>query len=258
MASPLLIPAVGIALGVTLFFLWWVRTIEVNHREPWRIVFLAFVLGAVVTVIGGAYLEAFLLLSLQGFIHTYLPIDIGLIGILGAIFIAPVAEELMKALGIIAMRSHIDEVEDGIVYGAGVGLGFAATENVLYFASAISTGGAVALAGTAIVRSLSSTLLHLGSTGLAGYGFGLYYGRCRAKARWGIYVLAAMGLHGLFNLLASLQMFAISISEQILFGVGGLLAAIVIVWTLFGWLRKKLRYLDRNVLTGIPECQPLE
>ncbi len=258
MASLLLIPAVVIAFGVTLFFLWWVRTIEVNHREPWRVVFIAFLLGAVVTVIGGAYLESLLLLSLQDFIHSYIPIDIGLISVLGAIFIAPIAEELMKSLGIIAMRSHIDEVEDGIVYGAGVGLGFAATENVLYFANAISTGGALALAGTAIIRSLSSTLLHMGATGLAGYGFGLYYGRCLAKARWGIYVLAAMGLHGLFNLLASLQIFASSTTQQILLGVGGLLAAVVIVWTLFGWLRKKLRYLDRNVLTGIPECRPQE
>jgi RsiW-degrading membrane proteinase PrsW (M82 family) len=254
MASLLLIPAVVIALGVTLFFLWWVRRIEINHREPWRVVFVAFILGAVVTVIGGAYLESFLLLSLQGLIHTYFPIDIGLIGVLGAIFIAPVAEELMKALGIIAMRSHIDEVEDGIVYGAGVGLGFAATENVLYFASAISTGGAIALAGTAIIRSLSSTLLHLGATGLSGYGFGLYYGRCRGKAKWGIYVFGAMVFHGVFNLLASLQIFADSLSQQLLYGIGGLIAAVVMVWALFGWLQNKLRYLDRIVLTETPEC----
>jgi RsiW-degrading membrane proteinase PrsW (M82 family) len=254
MASLLIIPAVAIALGVALFFLWWVRRIEINHREPWRVVFIAFILGAVVTVVGGAYLESFLLLSLQGIIHTYFPIDIGLIGVLGAIFIAPVAEELMKALGIVAMRSHIDEVEDGIVYGAGVGLGFAATENVLYFASAISAGGAIALVGTAIIRSLSSTLLHLGATGLSGYGFGLYYGRCQGKAKWGIYVFGAMVFHGVFNLLASLQIFAISLSQQLLYGIGGLLAAVVMVWALFGWLQKKLQYLDRIVLTEIPEC----
>jgi RsiW-degrading membrane proteinase PrsW (M82 family) len=254
MPSPLLIPAVVVALGVTLFFLWWVRRIEVNHREPWRVVFTAFILGAVVTVIGGAYFESFLLLSLQGVIHTYFPIDIGLIGVLGAIFIAPVAEELMKALGIIAMRSHIDEVEDGIVYGAGVGLGFSATENMLYFAGAISTGGAIALVGTAIVRSLSSTLLHLGATGLSGYGFGLYYGRCREKARWGIYVFGAMMFHGVFNLLASLQILANSPTGQLLYGIGGLFAAVILVWALFGWLRRKLRYLDRNVLAENPKC----
>ncbi len=254
MASLLLLPAVVIAFGVTLFFLWWVRRIEVNHREPWRVVLTAFILGAVVTVIGGAFLESFLLLSLQDFIHTYLPIDIGLIGVLGAIFIAPVAEELMKALGIIAMRSHIDEVEDGIVYGAAVGLGFAATENVLYFASAISVGGAIALAGTAIIRSLSSTLLHLGATGLSGYGFGLYYGRCRGKARWGIYVFGAMLFHGVFNLLASLQVLGNTAFQQLLYGIAGLVAAVIMVWALFGWLQRKLRILDRTVLTEIPEC----
>jgi Predicted membrane protein len=254
MPSPLLIPAVVIALVVALFFLWWVRRIEVNHREPWQVVGIAFILGAVVTVIGGAYLESFLLLSLQGFFHGYLGVDLVLIGVMGAIFIAPVAEELMKALGIIAMRSHIDEVEDGIVYGAAVGLGFAATENVLYFASAIDAGGALALAGTVVVRSLSSTLLHLGATGLSGYGFGLYYGRCRGKARWGIYVLGAMVLHGVFNLFASLQVLADSYTQQLLLGIGGLLAAVVMVWVLFGWLQKELRYLDRIVLTEIPEC----
>ncbi|MDD1679131.1 MAG: PrsW family intramembrane metalloprotease [Methanomicrobiales archaeon] len=254
MASLLLIPAVVIALGVTLFFLWWVRRIEVNHREPWRVVLIGFLLGAVVTVIGGAYLESFLLLALQGLARAYLNIDVGLIGVLGAIFIAPVAEELMKALGIIGMRSHIDEVEDGIVYGAAVGLGFAATENVLYFASAITAGGAIALAGTAIIRSLSSTLLHLGATGLSGYGFGLYYGRCRGKPRWGIYVFGAMLFHGIFNLLASLQVLANSFTQQILFGVGGLLIAVVMVWALFVWLQRKLHELDRNVYTEIPEC----
>ncbi|MDD1673256.1 MAG: PrsW family intramembrane metalloprotease [Methanomicrobiales archaeon] len=254
MPPSLFIVAVLIAFGVALFFLWWVRRIEVNHREPWTAVLLAFLVGAVVTVILGAFLESLLLIPLQNFVMDFLPIDVRLIGFLGAVFVAPVAEESMKALGILTMRSRIREVEDGIVYGAAVGLGFAATENVLYFASAISTGGAIAFAGTAVIRSLTSTLLHLGATGLSGYGFGLYYGHCRGKPRWGIYVFAAMVFHGFFNLLASLQLFSGMFLEQITLGLTALLLAVILVWSLFAWLQNKLKYLDRMSPTEIPEC----
>jgi RsiW-degrading membrane proteinase PrsW (M82 family) len=254
MVSFLLIPAIVIALGVTLFFLWWVRRIEVNHREPWRTVLLAFLIGAVVTVIGGASLGSLLLLPLEGLISTYLSLDAGAIGVLGAILVAPVAEELMKALGIVAMRPRIHEVEDGIVYGAAVGLGFAATENILYFASAITVGGAIGLAGTAVVRSLTSTLLHLGATGFAGYGFGLYYGRCRTKARWWIFLLAAMLFHGVFNLFASLQILGATFMGQIMLGIAGLLLGVILVWSLFAWLQKKLLFLDRGVNSELPKC----
>lgn len=252
MVSPLLIPSIVVALGVTWAFLWWVRRIEVNHREPWRIIFIAFLIGAFVTVVGGGALESLLIIPLQGLITDFSFLDVAFVGFLGAVLIAPVAEELMKALGVIAMRHWITEVEDGIVYGVAVGLGFAATENILYFGSAIATGGVVALAGTVVVRSLTSTLLHLGATGLSGYGFGVYYGQCNQKSRWGIYVFGAMLLHGVFNLFASLQIFGSSMVGQIVFGLTGLFLGVVLVWSLFIWLQKRLHDLDRRMF--VPEC----
>ncbi len=44
------------------------------------------------------------------------------------------------------LKGEIDEVEDGIVYGAACGLGFGATENILYGLSAgVAVGGLAGL-----------------------------------------------------------------------------------------------------------------
>ena len=239
--------AVLVAVSVTLFFLAWVRRIEIYHREPWNYVLLAFGYGAIITVIGGASLSSLLLIPLQGF-GDCLPFHITATGILSALVIAPVSEELMKALGILAMRPRLLEVEDGIVYGAAVGLGFAATENILYFSAAITAAGAIGLLGTAIVRSLTSTLLHLGATGLTGYGFGRYYAPRKEKTRirWFGYLLAAILFHAAFNLFASLQLFTSTFPGQIALGVMGLFLGVVLVWSLFGWLRRRISDLDQS------------
>src|SRR6516165_11043233 len=45
---------------------------------------------------------------------------------------APIAEELAKALGVLLLRAEFDNMRDGIVYGALVGLGFTWFEAALY------------------------------------------------------------------------------------------------------------------------------
>ena len=235
-----------IAVGFAYLLLCWVRGMEIYHPETCPSVLKAFLYGAVVAILGALLLSSLLLLPLQGF-GDALPFDMTAVGIIGAVVVAPISEELVKATGILAMRSQLQEVEDGIIYGAAVGLGFAATENIFYFSAAITAAGALGLIATAVVRSLTSTFLHLGATGLSGYGFGLFYGsgfpgRTRT---WGVYLLGAIVVHAVFNLFASAQVFAITPAGQILIALLGLLAGLVMTWAIFGWLRRKIRTLDR-------------
>lgn len=243
--DPVLPLLAAISFGFALLLAGWIRQLEARYREPWTKVLTAFLYGAILTTIGGASLSILLLAPIRGF-GDLTPFDPTLFGILSAVVIAPVAEELMKALGILGIRSWIREVEDGIVFGAAVGLGFASTENVLYFSAALAATGPVGLIATVIVRSLSSTLLHLGATGLAGYGFGLYYARCGERAPWWAFVLGAILLHAIFNLLGSLQLFARDLLEGVLLSLGGLFLATLITWSLFFWLQLRVRELDRG------------
>ena len=55
----------------------------------------------------------------------------------GPAIVAPVTEEAFKGLGVVVLyliaRREFDDVMDGFVYGAMIGLAFAAVENVFYF-----------------------------------------------------------------------------------------------------------------------------
>ncbi|MDH7594478.1 MAG: PrsW family glutamic-type intramembrane protease [Methanomicrobiales archaeon] len=147
---------VSIAFGFALTLAYWVRQIERYRREPWSQVIYAFFIGAVITVLGSAGLSILLLVPLQGF-GDCLPFDLTAGSFLSAILIAPFAEELMKAAGVVALASWIREVEDGVIYGASVGLGFAATKNLLNYTEALVTMCPVGLIATVAVRSLTST-----------------------------------------------------------------------------------------------------
>ena len=92
----------------------------------------------------------------------------------GMMISAPVVEETAKALVLFGlfffMRDEFDDVIDGIVYAAMVGLGFAMTENVKYYGVAVLEHNAV---GVFIVRGLFSPFAHPLFTGMTGVGLGL-------------------------------------------------------------------------------------
>ena len=92
----------------------------------------------------------------------------------GMIVSAPVVEETAKALVLFVLffwrRDEFDNVTDGVVYAAMVGLGFAMTENVKYYGAAVAENNAV---GVFIVRGLFSPFAHPLFTGMTGVGLGL-------------------------------------------------------------------------------------
>ncbi len=104
------------------------------------------------------------------------------------------AEEGAKFLLMRLGLWHLDSFKeryDGILYGAAVGLGFGATENIIY----VLNGGI----DTAIVRAFTAVPMH----GLLGIVLGYYLGKTKLSPGWGFTALWwAVVAHGFYDFLA--------------------------------------------------------
>ena len=139
-----------------------------NRREPARVVLVAFMLGA-----SSAYLISYMHPPISGIAHLDIwPI---LQGYLGATLNIAAPEEALKLLVLIFFCSRYiayDHPMEGVVYGAAVGLGFAAYENLFYLASNPEHWKALAL-----VRGIFTVPVH----GALGVIIGTY----AVKAKFG-------------------------------------------------------------------------
>lgn len=112
---------------------------------------------------------------------------------------APVAEEIMKTLGILgaAKRNQIDSPLDGVVYAGYVGLGFAMVENIIYFSQAIADDD---LGLVFMMRGLFSPFAHPFFTLWVGLAIGTAVQKGRSRrfaAVRGLFL--AMALHASWN-----------------------------------------------------------
>ena len=93
-----------------------------------------------------------------------------------AVVSAPIVEETGKALILFIFffwkKDEFDGVLDGIVYASVTALGFAMTENILYYGRA-AQGDVSSLTGTLIVRGFFAPFSHPLFTSLTGIGLGL-------------------------------------------------------------------------------------
>lgn len=93
----------------------------------------------------------------------------------GAVISAPIVEESAKASILLVLflwrKDEFDGILDGIVYAGMAGLGFAMTENVLYYGRAVS-GGAGALTFIFILRGMAAPFSHPLFTSMTGIGLG--------------------------------------------------------------------------------------
>lgn len=152
----LCIPTTGLAL-------WVIRQLDYNEREPWRLLLVAAGWGAVVATTLALVFES---------LWSY-SIDAGLIPgpgqAVATAFNAALFEEVPKGLAVLllflVMRDEFDDVVDGIVYGAAVGLGFNFMETIVY----MSVGG---LPQFFIRQVLGLFLGHATYTALIGAGIG--------------------------------------------------------------------------------------
>jgi RsiW-degrading membrane proteinase PrsW (M82 family) len=125
-----------------------------------------------------------------------------------AVFSAPLVEELLKALGIwwAVRRGEVDSATNGVVYAMLVAAGFAAVENVVYFAGA---AGVDALAEVFVVRGLFTPFAHPLFTIWTGFCLGRAVASARQSGRLRFGVLkkwfglpVAVVLHAAWNALA--------------------------------------------------------
>jgi len=202
--------AVLLAFLPVPFYLALTLWVDRNEREPMWMVVLTFFWGACVAVFIALILNSvgeLVVGSLAGK-------DIG--ELYGFSVSAPVVEESSKALVLLIIyrrfRPEFNGVLDGIVYATIVGLGFAATENVLYYGRGImedlddgklfSSDDIGVSLGVFIVRGIFSPFAHPLFTSMTGIGLGIASLATKRSTRFWAPVLGlagAMFLHSLWN-----------------------------------------------------------
>jgi RsiW-degrading membrane proteinase PrsW (M82 family) len=173
--------------------------------EPLRLLAWAFFWGASVATLIALILNT----AGQAVVGAHFGSDVG--EIYGGSVSAPIVEESAKGFVLFLIykwrRWQLDGVLDGMVYAAMVGLGFATTENVLYYSHAAVNGG-VPLAATFFMRGVLAPFTHPVFTCMTGIGFAL---AVVSKRRWVRIVappaglLTAMSLHSLWNTSATVE-----------------------------------------------------
>ena len=175
------------AFLVFLIYLFYFRYIDIYEHEPWKYIFLTFLAGIVfgdfglvlydfTTVVFGWQING---QAISDFFYCIL--------VIGGI------EELVKIIPLIILLRFtkiINEPVDYIVYGGVAALGFAFSENIMYF----DQHGA----GIILGRSLTAVVLHTSLSGIVAYGFVLRDYRQKKLAPLKMYLIA-IAFHGLYD-----------------------------------------------------------
>jgi RsiW-degrading membrane proteinase PrsW (M82 family) len=152
---------------IYIMLLLWIDRYE---SEPLWMLTTAFVWGAMVAVF-----IAFILNTINGAIVTAATNSVQIGENFGAVISAPIVEESSKAFILLVLflwkRDEFDGIVDGIVYAGMVGLGFAMTENILYYGRAVQ-GGPESLTFTFILRGMAAPFSHPLFTSMTGIGLG--------------------------------------------------------------------------------------
>lgn len=172
---------------------------------------------------------------------------------------AGLIEEMVKGSGLLviffSLRKYLNGPMDGIVYGLLVGLGFAFSENIFYFAHAFAAElleGRLDLSGMEtwtlgavfFTRAVLSPLVHPLATAI----IGVMVGAASVTRRPGrtVWPLALVGwliaalLHGLHNW-SSLAHVADSPQMRLLFNLPAYIGAIILIYYAAGFQRKQVR-----------------
>ncbi len=211
----------------------WIRNTERYNRERWKAIAVAFLWGATIAIIAALILE--IVLDAQISVSFQ---EGTLLQIIAIILIAPFAEELVKPLVLRTktIRRELDELEDGLIYGAVAGLGFSATENLFYGVSFLEEGLVYFLILMSI-RSIGGCLLHASATAITGYGYGKTLLKHTSKLRVIPYFIVAMVMHASYNFLVSWETIGV---------LSGLFFALVLVYISIRKIRGMIRNLDQS------------
>jgi protease PrsW len=177
--------AVVFSFLVALLWLRWFRKKDKYEKEPERLIFLAFLAGALATV-PSVLLESLFRLHDQGSTVVLRNLFLSFFGV-------GIVEEFFKYLAVrvtVYRSKEFNEVMDGMIYMVSAALGFAATENVGYM---LGFGYAVGFS-----RAILSYLAHISFSAILGF----YMGRAKIEGRknliWVGFALA-ISLHWLYD-----------------------------------------------------------
>jgi protease PrsW len=185
---------------LSMAWLIFIRRFDRAHPEPVWLIAVTFVLGGLATVPAG-FAELFL-------VNVSPWLDPRVVTFGGQLFALPLAfvvftvvvgmcEEGAKMLGasVAVRRREFDEPIDGIVYGIVSSLGFAAAENVRYFAMTRLSAPIV------IARCFMSVPAHMFFGAIWGYALGARLVSRRPRVL--LFLVLAAAAHGLFDALLS-------------------------------------------------------
>lgn len=152
-----------------------VRWLDLYEREPRSLLIGAFVWGALVALMfSGLGNDAWGVVIAKLFGAEFA-------SQWSAALTAPVIEEIYKYLGVVVLyliaRAEFDDLIDGFVYGALIGLGFAVAEDVYYFIFVFGGDVAAVLQGFWIRVIASGLYGHVTFTGISGIGFAYFVTR---------------------------------------------------------------------------------
>lgn len=155
-----------------------------------------------------------------------------------ALIVAPLVEEAAKVLAASLAIGWMRRSREALAAGAAAGLGFAATENLLYQVEALATEGLVAYLATVVVRAYSSMLLHASVSAIA--ALGLWRWRRTPlgfTAGFVPFYAAAVAIHALYNYLA---LYTEGVEVGGVYLALNLAAAILVALTAFALLKRAM------------------
>ncbi|WP_084258377.1 PrsW family intramembrane metalloprotease, partial [Saccharomonospora iraqiensis] len=237
---------------VVAAFLW----VDRWEPEPAGLLLLTFGWGACV-----ATLSALLVNDTAADVADLL-LGVGHGGTVSAVISAPLVEEAVKAVPVVALmlrRTHeFDGVVDGIVY-AGIGAaGFAFTENIYYFGRAfveqgLGDGPTSGVFATFVLRGVLSPFAHPLFTVLIGIGVGWVVGTRARGPRIVVPLVsyvAAVLLHALWNASATLGGAGTFLDVYFLIMVP-IFATVVLIML---WQRRREQRIIAAALPGMAEA----
>jgi RsiW-degrading membrane proteinase PrsW (M82 family) len=198
------LPIILAALAPAGIYAVLVALLDQREREPASLLIAAFLWGAAVAASAASTVNGLLQMWMSaGSTGSEASALVSRLG-------APVVEELAKGSALLVLvmvwPRQLAGVRDGIVYGALVGLGFAASENLLYLTMAALQGGYAGLLRSVYLRGAVYGVNHAVFTATTGAAVG--YARATTSRTLGIVVplaglVAAVALHMLWNTVAS-------------------------------------------------------
>jgi protease PrsW len=247
------------ALPPLLLYLWIPRLIDRFDPEPWWALALVLGWGAIAAC------------GFAATINTGVEYGAMALGgkdfaqVAGACISAPIVEEGAKGLAIFGvfyfLRREFDGVVDGVIYATFVALGFAATENIIYYGNAVKAdpqGNALAM--TFVLRGVLAPWGHPLYTSMTGIGFGIARETNRTWLKWMAPIFgycAAMFLHCMWNTASTISgfLFLVMLPLWLLFVLAFLG---ILIWLVVRKGRIIRMHLQDEVLLGTMTRDELE